>query len=88
MGAEAQASATSIVVEDAKVFFTGQKIQNVTKSDDNSSKGYAVTAVDERTNTLTVAPGTYFVYDTRLNNLNNDQEDFGGMMTEIHITAP
>ena len=57
MGAEAQASATSIVVEDAKVFFTGQKIQNVTKSDDNSSKGYAVTAVDERTNTLTVAPG-------------------------------
>ena len=57
MGAEAQAFATSIVVEDAKVFFTGQKIQNVTKSDDNSSKGYAVTAVDERTNTQTVAPG-------------------------------
>ena len=57
MGAEAQAFATSIVVEDAKVFFTGQKIQNVTKSDDNSSKGYDVTAVDERTNTLTVAPG-------------------------------
>jgi len=57
VGAEAQAFATSIVVEDAKVFFTGQKIQNVTKSDDNSSKGYAVTAVDERTNTQTVAPG-------------------------------
>ncbi len=57
MGAEAQAFATSIVVEDAKVFFTGQKIQNVTKSDDNSGKGYAVTAVDERTNTQTVAPG-------------------------------
>ena len=35
----------------------GQKIQNTTKSDDNSGKGYAVTAVDERTNTLTVAPG-------------------------------
>ena len=57
VGAEAQASAASIVVEDAKVFFTGQKIQNVTKSDDNSGKGYAVTAVDKRTNTLTVAPG-------------------------------
>ena len=57
VGAEAQAFATSIVVEDAKVFFTGQKIQNVTKSDDNSGKGYAVTAVDKRTNTLTVAPG-------------------------------
>ena len=57
VGAEARASAASIVVEDAKVFFTGQKIQNVTKSDDNSGKGYAVTAVDKRTNTLTVAPG-------------------------------
>lgn len=39
------------------MFFVGQKIQNTTKSDDNSGKGYAVTAVDERTNTLTVAPG-------------------------------
>ena len=38
--------------------------------------------------TTGVAPGTYFVYDTRLNNLSNDKEDFGGMMTEIHITAP
>lgn len=57
MGAEAQAFATSIVVEDAKVFFAGQKIRDVTKSDDNSSKSYAVTAVDERTNTQTVAPG-------------------------------
>ncbi|WP_302456998.1 hypothetical protein [Bilophila wadsworthia] len=57
MAAEAQTSATSITVEDAKMFFVGQKIQNTTKSDDNSGKGYAVTAVDERTNTLTVAPG-------------------------------
>jgi hypothetical protein len=38
--------------------------------------------------TTGVAPGTYFVYDTRLNHLSNDQEDFGGMMTEITITAP
>lgn len=51
------ASATSIAVEDAKVFFVGQKVQNTTKADDNSGKVYAVTAVDERTNTLTVAPG-------------------------------
>ena len=57
VAAEAQTSATSITVEDAKMFFVGQKIQNTTKSDDNSGKGYAVTAVDERTNTLTVAPG-------------------------------
>jgi len=38
--------------------------------------------------TAGIAPGTYFVYDTRLNHLSNDQEDFGGMMTEITITAP
>ena len=57
VAAEAQTSATSITVEDAKMYFVGQKIQNTTKSDDNSSKGYAVTAVDERTNTLTAAPG-------------------------------
>ena len=48
VAAEAQTSATSITVEDAKMFFVGQKIQNTTKSDDNSGKGYAVTAVDER----------------------------------------
>ncbi len=35
--------------------------------------------------TTGVAPGTYFVYDARLNHLSNDQEDFGGMMTEIRI---
>ncbi len=35
--------------------------------------------------TADVAPGTYFVYDARLNHLSNDQEDFGGMMTEIII---
>lgn len=35
-----------------------------------------------------VAPGTYFLYSTNLNELTNDQQDFGGMMTEIVITAP
>lgn len=57
VAAEAQAGATSVAVEDAKVFFVGQRIQNATKGDDNAGKGYAVTAVDEGTNTLTVAPG-------------------------------
>jgi len=32
-----------------------------------------------------VAPGTYFLYAANLNYLSNDQEDFGGMMTEIVI---
>lgn len=35
--------------------------------------------------TAGVAPGTYFLYDARLNHLCNDEEDFGGMMTEIVV---
>jgi len=36
--------------------------------------------------TQNVAAGTYFLYCTNLNNLSNDAEDFGGMMTEIVIS--
>jgi hypothetical protein len=32
-----------------------------------------------------VSPGTYFMYTTNLNGLNNTDEDFGGMMTEIIV---
>ena len=32
-----------------------------------------------------MAPGTYFLYTTNLNYLSNDDQDFGGMMTEIVI---
>jgi FtsP/CotA-like multicopper oxidase with cupredoxin domain len=35
-----------------------------------------------------VAPGTYFLYSTNLNFLSNFEQDNGGMMTEIVITAP
>jgi len=31
-------------------------------------------------------PGTYFLYSKNLDQLSNDAENFGGMMTEIHIT--
>jgi FtsP/CotA-like multicopper oxidase with cupredoxin domain len=34
------------------------------------------------------APGTYFLYTTNLNNLSNNQQERGGMMTEIVINAP
>lgn len=37
--------------------------------------------------TTNVVPGTYFIYTTNLNFLSNNEEDFGGMMTEIVITA-
>jgi FtsP/CotA-like multicopper oxidase with cupredoxin domain len=36
-------------------------------------------------NTAGVPPGTYFLYAADLNSLNNDGQDYGGMMTEIHI---
>lgn len=42
-------------------------------------------AVDVILDTAGVSPGAYFLYTTNLNFLSNDTEDFGGMMTEIHI---
>jgi FtsP/CotA-like multicopper oxidase with cupredoxin domain len=35
--------------------------------------------------TTGVAPGTYYLYSSNLNYLSNDEEAFGGMMTEIRI---
>jgi len=33
-----------------------------------------------------VPPGTYFLYTPNLDHLSNDAENFGGLMTEIHVT--
>ena len=44
-------------------------------------------AIDVIIDTAGVAPGKYFLYTSNLNHLSNDKEDFGGMMTEIVITA-
>lgn len=44
--------------------------------------------VDVLLDTAGVAPGTYCFYSTNLNELSNNHEDFGGMMTEIVLTAP
>lgn len=35
--------------------------------------------------TAGVAPGTYFIYSSNLNQLNNGAEEYGGIMTEIEI---
>ena len=43
-------------------------------------------AMDVILDTLSVSPGTYFLYVTNLNHLSNNADDFGGMMTEIHIS--
>jgi len=42
-------------------------------------------ATDVILDTTGVAPGTYYLYAANLNYLSNDNEDFGGMMTEIVI---
>jgi FtsP/CotA-like multicopper oxidase with cupredoxin domain len=44
-------------------------------------------AYDIILDTADVDPGTYFLYSTNLNHLNNNEEDFGGMMTEIVING-
>ena len=44
-------------------------------------------AVDVILDTTGLAPGTYLLYTTNLNYLSNNEEDFGGMMTEIRISA-
>ncbi len=45
-------------------------------------------AIDVIIDTDGIAPGTYFLYDTNLDNLSNFTEDYGGMMTEIRIASP
>lgn len=56
-GTSAAASATSttsLVVDDAKLYSVGARIQNYTTSDTNSGSGYEITAVNYTTNTLTL----------------------------------
>jgi len=38
--------------------------------------------------TTGIPVGTYFLYTTNLNHLNNNTEEYGGMMTEVRITGP
>ena len=45
-------------------------------------------SVDVILDTTDIPLGTYFLYATNLDHLNNDKQDFGGMMTEIRIIAP
>jgi FtsP/CotA-like multicopper oxidase with cupredoxin domain len=42
-------------------------------------------AMDVIVDTAGITPGTYFLYTTNLNYLSNNEQDFGGMMTEIFI---
>jgi len=42
-------------------------------------------SADAIIDTTGVQPGTYLLYTSNLNYLSNNQEDFGGMMTEIVV---
>jgi hypothetical protein len=42
--------------------------------------------VDVLLDTTNVPPGTYFIYTTNLNRLSNNEEDYGGLMTEIVVS--
>jgi FtsP/CotA-like multicopper oxidase with cupredoxin domain len=44
-------------------------------------------SVEVMIDTASVPAGTYFLYSTNLNFLSNNQDDYGGMMTEIVITG-
>jgi hypothetical protein len=33
-----------------------------------------------------IPPGTYYLYTPNLDHLSNDAENFGGLMTEVHIS--
>ena len=45
-------------------------------------------AVDVILDTLGIPAGTYFLYTSNVNHLNNNTEEYGGMMTEIRVGAP
>lgn len=45
-------------------------------------------SADAIVDTTGAVPGTYFIYSTKLNHLSNEAEDFGGIMTEITLSAP
>jgi Putative multicopper oxidases len=58
--------------------------QNLAYDTSSVTLGGGETA-DVLVDTTGIAPGSYFLYTTNLNYLSNNDEDFGGMMTEIVI---
>ena len=59
--------------------------QNLFYTTSTVSIGGGRESVDVILDTAGIPDGTYFLYTTNLNHLNNNEQDFGGMMTEIVI---
>jgi hypothetical protein len=76
-----------------RVVGQGARLRRGPDGRDTSYMTHSVTvgggqAVDVILETEGVSPGTYVLYASQFHHLSNDQEDFGGMMTEIRLTAP
>jgi hypothetical protein len=76
-----------------KIVGTGSRLLRGPSGKDTSYMTSSVTlgggeTMDAILDTAAIDPGTYFLYTTNLNFLSNGTQDFGGMMTEIVISAP
>jgi len=77
-----------VIAKDAKLLRSldgsGNPIKDLYYYTDSVTLGGGM-SVDAILDTTNVAPGKYFLYASNLNYLNNNDEDFGGMMTEIIV---
>jgi FtsP/CotA-like multicopper oxidase with cupredoxin domain len=73
----------TVIAEDARLL-RGPDGKNLYYRTTSVTSGGGKTA-DFILDTTNTKPGTYFMYAARLTQLNNDQEDYGGMMTHIII---
>jgi hypothetical protein len=75
-----------VIAKDARLLRRTGSTENLSYQTTSVTLGGGETA-DAILDTAGLKPGTYVIYSTRLNFLSNDQEDFGGLMTEI-VLAP
>jgi FtsP/CotA-like multicopper oxidase with cupredoxin domain len=73
-----------VVGKDAKILRKADGVTNLSYLTNSLTLGGGE-SYDVILDTAGVAAGTYFLYTTDLNNLSNNAEDYGGMMTEIEL---
>jgi hypothetical protein len=75
-----------------KVIAKGARLMRSTSGENLSYNTHSLDigggeAIDVILDTTGIPVGTYFLYTTNMNNLNNNEEEFGGAMTEIRVSA-
>jgi FtsP/CotA-like multicopper oxidase with cupredoxin domain len=73
-----------VVGKDARILRSSDGVTNLSYLTNSVTLGGGET-YDVILDTAGVPVGTYFLYAADLNNLSNDSQDYGGMMTEIVI---